>query len=696
MSLPAHGVPSVDLRRAVVLAGAGISIEGPSALPSGDELALILFDFVTGGRSYPFSAAVVAELRREIRVGALRLEVMCDLLSADLPAVDVMSIFRLLECAIPNRLHLALALLKPSALLTPNQDLLLEDAAALVGSPLRPLHLHGRCDRPSSILATAKEYLHGLSPAKAQLFRRVVRGRDFVVIGYSGRDRDIMDTLTESEPRRVIWIEHGRRSAAEELPPELLAAERNFGSSWTRVSASTSEWVFSQLRASERRRVCAELAKLALITPPSRASGMARVGARLAKTDRAARAIAVGRVLRHAGHPDEARLGYQRLRRKTDDARVALAWAEATFETDQFETVLPVFRQVAANGAPPTLRARALVGEVETLRNMSRYPEARLALRKLKVLSAKIADPVQRAHALAAAACQQAGLERMDGVLRRAEADYAEAEGHALLAGDVRNALEARTWRAEIALARGHYAEALAASTATLKYAPLTTMRWLTWAKFVHGEALAANGRLAEGLAMLNEVLAEFEDYGNGMGEVWTFIAEAVLLRPEDHLGARYALEAASDAIDHYKGPLVYARTRLALERAELARAVGDYRAAARELSRYRASVSRRIGKRHVWLDAHGEALAAELLRDRGLKTAAAVRARQVKAAYRRLGAEGAVRRMTLSAWASASPPPTTARVLEDWQTKGYALELYAWSSFTRSGYLPLQHWFVP
>src|SRR5205814_1305821 len=83
---------------------------------------------------------------------------------------------------------------------------------------------------------------------------------------------------------------------------------------------------------------------------------------------------------------------------------------------------------------------------------------------------------------------------------------------------------------------------------------------------------------------------------------------------------------------------------------------------AARELGRYRASVSRRIGKRHVWLDAHGEALAAELLRDRGLKTAAAVRAREVKAAYRRLGAEGAVRRTTLSAWASAGPPVAAAR----------------------------------
>lgn len=697
-SASAYSVPIVDVRRAVVLPGAGISLEAPSSLPSGDELALRLFDLVAGGRSYPFAAGAIAQLRREIRSGDLRLEVICDLLGADLSPRDVVSVFGLLRGAVPNRLHLALAILQPRAIVTPNQDRLLEDAAALVSSTIRPIHLHGRCDRPSSIVTTVTDYVHGLSRRKSRTVQRVVEGQDLVVVGYSGRDLDVMGALLKCNPRSVIWIEHGARSRDSDLPSELLAAERQFASIWTRVGAPTADWLFDQLATTEQAIVKRVLGGLPARRHPSRASVEARIAARFARLDGVARALAVGRVLRHAGYPDEARAGYQALRRRhSRDARVQLAWAEATFEMNEFERAIPVFRKIGNNGATPYLRAQALLGEVEALRDVSRYNQARATLRRLPGVVGLITEKGPRARTAAATACQLAGVARMDGELDVAEAAYRDAERESVVAGDARNALESRTWRTEIILARGRYTEALQESSETLEYAPLTNTRWLTWAKFVHGEALGAAGETWHALQMLKEALSEFVPYGNEMGEAWSLLTEAMFLRADDPLGAGHSVDAAEDAIRRYGSSLIYAQARLYWEQAEVARARGDLVAAARELSRYRAHIRRHFPAGHLWLGAHGEALALELMRERGNRATAAVRARRVQAAYAAIGADGAARRMALSEWlATNMTAPALPPFLKNWEKRQYTLELAALRVFTSRGYLPIQHWFVP
>src|SRR5262249_41173412 len=115
-------------------------------------------------------------------------------------------------------------------------------------------------------------------------------------------------------------------------------------------------------------------------------------------------------------------------------------------------------------------------------------------------------------------------------------------------------------------------------------------------------------------LQMLQEALSEFVPYGNEMGEAWSLIAEAMFLRADDPLGAGHSINAAEDAIRRYGSHLVYAQARLYCEQAEVARARGDLAAAARGLSRYRAHLRRHFPGGHLWLEAHGEALALELM----------------------------------------------------------------------------------
>lgn len=683
-----------------VLCGAGISAERPSSLPTGGDLALQVFDLTTGGKTGPFAAGPIARLRRQIRTGALRLEVICDLLTREIDPLTVVSPFGQLRGALPNRLHVALTLLAPAALITTNQDLLLERAGEVLGLTNQVVHLHGRCDRPRSIVTTVAGYLHGFTPHKERLLARLLEGRDVLVLGYSGRDLDVMTSLLKANPRRVLWIEHGALQKPAELPTELRLAEQHFGRRWTRIGLKTGDWLDSLLSDSQRDQVKTALA--GLHTTHKQATLQARQNQRLSRRfealDDATRQLAISHVLRHAGLQREAQRGLTRLRRRhRSDGRVALAWAEASFELDDFAEAISAFRHVRNNGADPCVRAQAVLGEVEALRNVSRFEDARTTLDHLAQIAPAIADPAARARIIAAGKCQLGGIARMGGALDAAEAAYGDAEVASAFTGDVRGVLESRTWRTEILLARGRYRAALIDSTSTLDYAPFTNARWLTWARFVHGEALCAAGEVAEGLDVFRETLDEFARYGNPMGEAWSLMAEASFLRGSDTAGAGYALGAAGEAADRYGSPLAYARARLLWEEAELERARRDIAAARKRLRLYRDHMNRWFPRGHNWLKAHGDALEVELVRERGGRAAAAL-ADQARDQYALLGADGAVRRMTVSAWAATAAAPVTRppRLTRDWKRDGQLLELMALRRAQRGEYTPLQIWFVP
>jgi tetratricopeptide (TPR) repeat protein len=690
----------LDLAQAVVLCGAGISVEAPSDLPSGDALALRTFDLAANTGAHPYDAGAVARVRDLIRSGELRLEVICDLLARELPPATVISPFEIVCDALTNRMHVTIALLAPIAVVTTNQDLLLERAAALVGNDLPVVHLHGRCDQPDSIITTIGGYLQGLSELAEQELAALVEGRDLVVLGYSGRDLDVMNALTKANPRHIVWIEHGKRRMPVELPPELLATERLFGRSWERLARDTGSWLYGLLHR-DQREACAKALAKDIAFKHGRGSTAHLAGARFAQVEAVLCALALGHVLRHAGLHAEARAGYTRLRReRPNDLRVALAWAEATFELNDFDDAIEVFREVRTEDSDADRQARAVLGEVEALRDRSRFDEARVVLDALGPVSSLIHQPSRRAAVRAAGGLQRGGMARMDGDLDVADSAYEDALRDATAVGDVRGALEARTWRTEILLARGFYAEALAASTATLGYAPFANARWLSWAEFVHCEALCAAGERVVGLDRFRRVLDAFSRYGNPQGEVWTLVAEASFRRIGDAIKARRALAEARRTTKRLRTPLAYASARMLWEEAEVERADGRIDAARERLNEFRRHVGRTFPSGHPWLTAHGDALEAELAREgREADTAElAARAKAVETAYRSLGAEGAARRMQVSRWAltAADPGERLAGVARDWQRLGYAPEAEASLRLTQGSYAPLNVWFVP
>jgi tetratricopeptide (TPR) repeat protein len=497
-----------------------------------------------------------------------------------------------------------------------------------------------------------------------------------------------------------VWIEHGERRTQSDLPPELLAAERWFGRSWNRIGRDTGSWLCGFLDQDQRRAAASALTKEnAGEQRRAQASRLAPEGcARFSRSDSVSCALAVGHVLRHAGLQAEARAGYGRLQRECpDDLRIALSWAEATFELNEFDDAIDVFRRVRADDSDPEHQAKAVLGEVEALRDLSRFDEARVALDGLQLLSNSIQQPRHRAAVRAAGELQRGGMARMDGDLAAADDAYERALRSSLSAGDARSALEARTWRTEVLLARGMYPEAVATSTTTLDYAPFANARWLSWAEFVHCEALCAAGERDAGLDGFCRVLDGFAQYGNPQGEAWTLLAEASFRRLDDPPAARRVLKQARSAIARSRTPLAYASARLLWEEAEVARA-GDQLSDTHEgLQAYRSHVSRMFPHGHAWLAAHGDALEVELLRAADAADVAA-RAGAVETVYRSLGAEGAARRMELSRRASSTAGPAVPRraVAREWARRGYALEVEAGRRLTQGSYAPLNVWFIP
>src|SRR5207302_229233 len=111
----------------------------------------------------------------------LRLELMLELLARELDPAILVEIFRILERGEPNANHAAIAMSNVRAVVTTNQDLLLEAAGSR-----RVLHLHGRVDDPGSIITLLSQYVEGLPLPTATALTKAVKGRPLVVVGYSG------------------------------------------------------------------------------------------------------------------------------------------------------------------------------------------------------------------------------------------------------------------------------------------------------------------------------------------------------------------------------------------------------------------------------------------------------------------------------------------------------------------------------
>jgi hypothetical protein len=204
------------------LCGAGAS-QG-SGLPDGQALAVLAFDHVWAGANvYPAAALdAVHDALRWPPAGEprLRLELILDLMAKEIKADVLAGIYSVLLGASPCLAHYTLAA-AGMPIVTTNQDELIEDAAIKLGVTADVMHLHGLASRPQSIVTMLSQYVDGLSPPIAQQLRDRLTCCHLVVLGYSGRDLDIMPHLYRAP--RVTWL-HFQPAGGGHFMPSSAAA----------------------------------------------------------------------------------------------------------------------------------------------------------------------------------------------------------------------------------------------------------------------------------------------------------------------------------------------------------------------------------------------------------------------------------------------------------------------------------------
>lgn len=204
----------------VVISGAGISMDAPSSLPSGDALALRAWELVLNQADTQDLWAVCAPVGVRFGEGMalLRLEYLMELLGESLPLEHLVSIYRALGDAAPNANHYGLAEAPPHDHYTLNMDTLLETAGF---QEHRLTHLHGRWDRPDSIITTIGQYARLLPPGVGRHFRNSLAGKRVLVLGYSGRDLDVFPALLDAAPAVITWVLHPGSTLTEPVQASL-------------------------------------------------------------------------------------------------------------------------------------------------------------------------------------------------------------------------------------------------------------------------------------------------------------------------------------------------------------------------------------------------------------------------------------------------------------------------------------------
>jgi tetratricopeptide (TPR) repeat protein len=234
------------------LAGAGISVDGPSCLPTGNQFSETVLHKVIPIKEQKNIMTLMDSERENTNAlgGFLRFEELIELIQQDMdPELLLLDVFKF--CNKPNLAHLFLAhmLLEGHKVMTTNFDNLIEYAlieldidsdsvfpviyrdeweAEYLQQELASIYkLHGSLfhvrnhrDCRETVQATIsritenKNQFFCLEEWKRVVVKRVLRNYDLVVVGYSGLDDfDVMPTLMSiPSEKHLIWIEHSGNS----------------------------------------------------------------------------------------------------------------------------------------------------------------------------------------------------------------------------------------------------------------------------------------------------------------------------------------------------------------------------------------------------------------------------------------------------------------------------------------------------
>jgi tetratricopeptide (TPR) repeat protein len=669
-----------------ILAGAGLS--RGSGLPLGDELAEKALNLVLISGQVLLNDSELLSVRRAAK--RLRLEILLERLVTEAPKYFLFGVYDLLKGARPNFNHLAVITLKPHSLVTTNQDLLLEEAAESLSVKRSVIHLHGRCDNRQSIITTISQYLSGLRPTVEDQFRASLTGKHVVVLGYSGRDRDIMPLLSEGTMRSVTWLHH----PGGQMSPELLQLKEQLGGRVRIIVEDANLWLRRQLTKSQNSYLDAVERKLASSHRPRPIIGVAK----RKKLSLLETTLALGRVIEHLGQYEIAFNLYGRLLRRVRhpatslevETRVRLAIARVQTFRYRFRSACRGFTRIASNfKAPAEQRCEALAGCVFALRNSSSYRAAQKALEELETLlsvSPKSA-PFMRCRGEAAAA--RAGMLRLAGEAFESTELYLKADKFFRRAHDVDGWIDISTWLSDNLLTLGRFREADAYLRRAIDDANAYGRHFSNeWAEFLRGELLGMGGDVASGLEVIEEAYRIFRRMRNPQGQVYSLLYIADFSRDESPAEAGRALRHAEKLLQEHN--FAYAFGRFLLETAELARARGR----SSEVSKHLTSLALHLGQHrrfnispHLLL-AHAQCVAAELARDIN-SPAALAQLQAARDTYSKLGAAHCVTRIDVATWLLGCSSLSRRELITICANEGYGHEL-KWLRRRSSEYYPL------
>jgi tetratricopeptide (TPR) repeat protein len=584
----------------------------------------------------------------------LRLELLLDLLAGTLGPRVAERVFAPMLDAVPNFNHVALAHLG-APIITTNQDVLLEKAARLVRKRLHVRHLHGDCRHPRRIVARLSQYVHGLPPESFAAIRDLVAGGELVVIGYSGRDLDVMQALLQTSPASVTWVSRSHGGQGREVG----ILEQGLGSRFRRVTASADVWLAEQLAPDVR----SQLRSLLVPPPTATATNPARDEA-IRHARPMVRMLAAATVLERGGRVGPAIRVLDRVgRRFNRHPAVALALARCWLQRDRYDMSLALYRKAYQHASSEDDRISSLQGEAESLRRSSRYAEAYDVLDQLDRVLGSVPE---RMSDIGWAENARAGLLRMEGHAIAAHAAYTKAERAFLAGGNLDGLIEVRTWRAENSVQIGAVQSGLRVAEGALADT-VDFGRWFTagWPLFVIGEGLGYRGDFGPAQANLREADRRFRAANNESGRAWADLVSAAFDRPNRLGRAERKLDRAERYLRRAQArgwTWIHVEARLGLERAETARARDANRAAAESLNELRARLNL-MSPEQPMLRLHIELVSAELRRSRG-DPAAARDLLAVSEGYRKLGLVGPAARAATAAWLANPSQPTPERLV--------------------------------
>jgi tetratricopeptide (TPR) repeat protein len=616
----------------------------------------------------------------------LRLELILDLMAREVPPVVLAGVYTVVLKAQPCLAHYALAA-AAIPLVTTNQDELVEDAGRRLGLSTDVLHVHGRVSKPGSIVTMLSQYVDGLPRQTARRLRARVAGSHLVVIGYSGRDLDVMPFLHNA--LRVTWL-HFQPGGGPPPATEVRALKASLGRRMRIVEHSDPvQWLLERLP----RTACTAVAAAGTLRPPGHSSVSLSDTAQMAfqKLPLVKRRLAVAPVLLHVNKADAACEGLKRaLASHRRDPGIQLRLADALMLLQRRPEAVRHYARLPALTADPALRASALLGSAQARAYDADYGKALQELAEASTWGKAITDNRKQLELLARIAEREARIYAMTDKEDQAIRLYSQTARLAQSNGNLDLYITALVFGSDLHRSRGNYHQALANLEKVFDNNELYARPYTrVWARFYRGMALCAIGQLGRGLNDLEGCRTAARMSGNQQAVAWASLALASYYRESDLDKAEQAINSCEAAIQAQNGGMLLCELRLAWERAELARAQGENHEALLSIASLRQRLAHASPQlRAPYMAPHILAVEGEIARARGDG-----RAKSLLSQARALFAAGhwnhGVARMDVSLWLLSgltAPPPA---LLMRCRKAGYDAEVRRLTN-AASNYYPL------